>query len=158
MPSYVHNVRSYVVSAHVRTERAARRLFFCISRVNSRQVGLGGGGRAGALHLPNWAVVRVKAITTTPPPKPAYTHLFSFLTISCPSRTQNIRFDADVAVYGERAVMLVVHPSSQCDVCLDPYTWTLPAKTPHAIQCGHIFCYEYVLVSAPPLSQDGVGH
>ena len=40
--------------------------------------------------------------------------------------------------------MLVVHPSSQCDVCLDAYTWSTPAKSPHAIQCGHIFCYECV--------------
>ncbi|EJF63667.1 hypothetical protein DICSQDRAFT_55259 [Dichomitus squalens LYAD-421 SS1] len=38
--------------------------------------------------------------------------------------------------------MLVVHPSSQCDVCLDAYTWSTPAKSPHAIQCGHIFCYD----------------
>lgn len=40
--------------------------------------------------------------------------------------------------------MLVVHPSSQCDVCLDAYNWSTPAKAPHAIQCGHIFCYECV--------------
>ena len=40
--------------------------------------------------------------------------------------------------------MLVVHPSSQCDVCLDAYTWSTPTKAPHAIQCGHIFCREYV--------------
>ncbi|TFK86802.1 hypothetical protein K466DRAFT_492102 [Polyporus arcularius HHB13444] len=45
--------------------------------------------------------------------------------------------------------MLVVHPSSQCDVCLDPYTWTLPAKTPHAIQCGHIFCYDCLRSTHP---------
>lgn len=44
--------------------------------------------------------------------------------------------------------MLVVHPSSQCDVCLDPYNWSTPAKAPHAIQCGHIFCYECVFTSA----------
>ena len=44
--------------------------------------------------------------------------------------------------------MLVVHPSSQCDVCLDAYTWSTPAKSPHAIQCGHIFCYEYVSPSS----------
>ncbi|KAH9849377.1 hypothetical protein C2E23DRAFT_762103 [Lenzites betulinus] len=38
--------------------------------------------------------------------------------------------------------MLLVHPSSQCDVCLDPYTWATPEKSPHAIQCGHIFCLD----------------
>ena len=41
--------------------------------------------------------------------------------------------------------MLIVHPSSQCDVCLDPYTWSTPTKTPHAIQCGHVFCHGCVL-------------
>ncbi|KAI0674285.1 hypothetical protein C8Q78DRAFT_955297, partial [Trametes maxima] len=38
--------------------------------------------------------------------------------------------------------MLLVHPSSQCDVCLDPYTWATPSKSPHAIQCGHVFCLD----------------
>ncbi|EIW55723.1 uncharacterized protein TRAVEDRAFT_129815 [Trametes versicolor FP-101664 SS1] len=38
--------------------------------------------------------------------------------------------------------MLLVHPSSQCDVCLDPYTWNTAAKSPHAIQCGHVFCLD----------------
>ncbi|KAF8547679.1 hypothetical protein OG21DRAFT_1490004 [Imleria badia] len=37
--------------------------------------------------------------------------------------------------------MLVVHPASLCDVCLDPYIIsTEPANSPHAIACGHIFC------------------
>ncbi|KAF9235479.1 hypothetical protein BU15DRAFT_64834 [Melanogaster broomeanus] len=37
--------------------------------------------------------------------------------------------------------MLVVHPASLCDVCLDPYTISSePANSPHAIACGHIFC------------------
>ncbi|KAL4079938.1 hypothetical protein V8B97DRAFT_668194 [Scleroderma yunnanense] len=37
--------------------------------------------------------------------------------------------------------MLVVHPASICDVCLDPYSITTePANSPHAIACGHIFC------------------
>ena len=44
--------------------------------------------------------------------------------------------------------MLLVHPSSQCDVCLDPYTWVTPAKSPHAIQCGHVFCYKCVSCSS----------
>ncbi|KAA1472677.1 hypothetical protein DENSPDRAFT_839022 [Dentipellis sp. KUC8613] len=37
--------------------------------------------------------------------------------------------------------MLVVHADSRCDVCLDPYSWETTEKTPHAIACGHIFCY-----------------
>ncbi|OAX39320.1 hypothetical protein K503DRAFT_865511 [Rhizopogon vinicolor AM-OR11-026] len=37
--------------------------------------------------------------------------------------------------------MLVVHPASCCDVCLDPYAISSePANSPHAIACGHIFC------------------
>ena len=40
-------------------------------------------------------------------------------------------------------VMLVLHPSSRCDVCLDPYSWETPDQTPHAIPCGHIFCKSY---------------
>ncbi|KAI0701777.1 hypothetical protein C8Q76DRAFT_582418, partial [Earliella scabrosa] len=45
--------------------------------------------------------------------------------------------------------MLVVHPSSQCDVCLDAYNWSTPAKAPHAIQCGHIFCYDCLRSTNP---------
>jgi hypothetical protein len=38
-------------------------------------------------------------------------------------------------------VMLVVHPASCCDVCLDPYSISSElASSPHAIACGHIFC------------------
>ncbi|KAI0323349.1 hypothetical protein GY45DRAFT_1376390 [Cubamyces sp. BRFM 1775] len=33
--------------------------------------------------------------------------------------------------------MLVLHPNSQCDVCLDYYTAN---REPHAIGCGHVFC------------------
>ncbi|KAI9566072.1 GLE1-like protein-domain-containing protein [Boletus coccyginus] len=37
--------------------------------------------------------------------------------------------------------MLVVHPASLCDVCLDPYVISSePANSPHVIACGHIFC------------------
>jgi len=37
--------------------------------------------------------------------------------------------------------MLVVHPSSCCDICLDPYSTSSDlATSPHAIECGHIFC------------------
>ncbi|KAG1816393.1 uncharacterized protein BJ212DRAFT_1271429 [Suillus subaureus] len=38
--------------------------------------------------------------------------------------------------------MLVVHPSSRCDICLDPYSTSDLATSPHAIaECGHIFCF-----------------
>ncbi|PCH38935.1 hypothetical protein WOLCODRAFT_29268 [Wolfiporia cocos MD-104 SS10] len=36
--------------------------------------------------------------------------------------------------------MLIVHPASTCDVCLDPYSWEAPGNCPHAIACGHVFC------------------
>ncbi|KAF5390912.1 hypothetical protein D9757_004036 [Collybiopsis confluens] len=36
--------------------------------------------------------------------------------------------------------MLVVEPSSSCDVCLEPYDWDDVQKTPHIIDCGHVFC------------------
>ena len=51
--------------------------------------------------------------------------------------------------------MLIVHPSSQCDVCLDAYSWSTPTKTPHAIQCGHIFCRECVPYLVFSASVDG---
>lgn len=38
--------------------------------------------------------------------------------------------------------MLVVHPSSRCDICLEPYSTSDLATSPHAIaECGHIFCF-----------------
>jgi len=41
--------------------------------------------------------------------------------------------------------MLVVHPASLCDVCLDPYIISSePANSPHVIACGHIFCLTWV--------------
>ncbi|KAG2141870.1 hypothetical protein DEU56DRAFT_795265 [Suillus clintonianus] len=37
--------------------------------------------------------------------------------------------------------MLVVHPESYCDVCLDIYSISSGiAHSPHVIACGHIFC------------------
>ncbi|KAI0826627.1 hypothetical protein BC628DRAFT_1319753 [Trametes gibbosa] len=33
--------------------------------------------------------------------------------------------------------MLVLHPNSQCDVCLDNYT---AFREPNVITCGHVFC------------------
>ncbi|KIK57325.1 hypothetical protein GYMLUDRAFT_98670 [Collybiopsis luxurians FD-317 M1] len=36
--------------------------------------------------------------------------------------------------------MLVVEPSSSCDVCLEPYEWDDIQRTPHIIDCGHVFC------------------
>ncbi|OAX42745.1 hypothetical protein K503DRAFT_732990 [Rhizopogon vinicolor AM-OR11-026] len=42
--------------------------------------------------------------------------------------------------------MLVVHPASCCDVCLDPYAISSePASSPHTITCGHIFCLTCLL-------------
>ncbi|KII85514.1 hypothetical protein PLICRDRAFT_319062 [Plicaturopsis crispa FD-325 SS-3] len=35
---------------------------------------------------------------------------------------------------------LLIHPTSTCDVCLEPYSWSTQAQTPHAIACGHVFC------------------
>jgi len=35
--------------------------------------------------------------------------------------------------------MLVVHPNSTCDVCLDNYA--SGAHSPHSIPCGHVFCH-----------------
>ncbi|KIK57311.1 hypothetical protein GYMLUDRAFT_754114 [Collybiopsis luxurians FD-317 M1] len=33
------------------------------------------------------------------------------------------------------------HPTSTCDVCLDPYSWDETSlKQPYAIPCGHIYC------------------
>lgn len=40
--------------------------------------------------------------------------------------------------------MLIVHPTSTCDVCLEPYSWTNTSSTPHAIACGHVFCLQSV--------------
>lgn len=48
--------------------------------------------------------------------------------------------------------MLIVHPSSTCDVCLEPFSWVNASSTPHAIPCGHIFCLEYVLPQLHPSS------
>ncbi|KAG2351772.1 hypothetical protein BDR07DRAFT_1441762 [Suillus spraguei] len=36
--------------------------------------------------------------------------------------------------------MLVVHPSSCCDICLESYSTSSLATSPHAIECGHILC------------------
>ena len=39
------------------------------------------------------------------------------------------------------STMLVLHPSSTCDICYDTYGQENPAST---IPCGHIFCYRCV--------------
>ncbi|TFK50339.1 hypothetical protein OE88DRAFT_1631317 [Heliocybe sulcata] len=36
--------------------------------------------------------------------------------------------------------MLIVHPLSRCDVCLDEYSFATTQNTPHVIPCGHVFC------------------
>ena len=41
--------------------------------------------------------------------------------------------------------MLIVHPSSTCDVCLEPFSWDSMPTTPHVIACGHVFCLQCVL-------------
>ena len=41
--------------------------------------------------------------------------------------------------------MLVLHPTSSCDICYDTYGQENPAST---IPCGHIFCYRCVRVRA----------
>ncbi|KAG0698092.1 hypothetical protein DFH29DRAFT_122217 [Suillus ampliporus] len=48
--------------------------------------------------------------------------------------------------------MLVVHPESCCDICLDSYTIesSEPANSPHAIGCGHIFCLTCLQSLSPP--------
>lgn len=46
--------------------------------------------------------------------------------------------------------MLIVHPSSCCDVCLEKYTWDDPAQLPYAIPCGHIFCETCLTAITPP--------
>lgn len=76
--------------------------------------------------------------------------------------------------------MLVLHPSSRCDVCLDSYLCSSADTTPTAIACGHIFCRTCLAslhpstcplcrkpfapdrakrlhVDKPPPSQDGAG-
>ena len=42
--------------------------------------------------------------------------------------------------------MLIAHPTSSCDVCLERYAWDAPATDtqvarPHVISCGHVFCH-----------------
>ncbi|PFH48814.1 hypothetical protein AMATHDRAFT_64575 [Amanita thiersii Skay4041] len=46
--------------------------------------------------------------------------------------------------------MLVLHPSSRCDICLEAYTQDSPARSPHAIPCGHVFCRLCLLSIIPP--------
>ncbi|KAG1816492.1 uncharacterized protein BJ212DRAFT_1355081 [Suillus subaureus] len=54
--------------------------------------------------------------------------------------------------------MLVVHPASCCDVCLESYSISSgPAHSPHAIACGHIFCLtclRSLSLSACPLCRE----
>lgn len=45
--------------------------------------------------------------------------------------------------------MLIVHPSSTCDVCLEPFAWQNQTATPHAIPCGHIFCLQCLQSTHP---------
>lgn len=47
--------------------------------------------------------------------------------------------------------MLIVHPTSTCDVCLDGYNWSSPSHTPHAIACGHVFCLQCLQSLVPSI-------
>jgi hypothetical protein len=42
--------------------------------------------------------------------------------------------------------MLVLHPSSSCDICMEDYELDSLAKTPHVIDCGHILCLTFVFI------------
>ncbi|KAK7692033.1 hypothetical protein QCA50_005438 [Cerrena zonata] len=44
---------------------------------------------------------------------------------------------------------LILHHSSTCDVCQDPFTWDEQEKSPHAIPCGHVFCRGCLLLMYP---------
>ncbi|KAK2467637.1 hypothetical protein APHAL10511_000492 [Amanita phalloides] len=46
--------------------------------------------------------------------------------------------------------MLVLHPSSRCDVCLEPYAQDSFARSPHSVPCGHVFCRTCLLAIIPP--------
>jgi len=46
-----------------------------------------------------------------------------------------------------RTDMLVLHPSSSCDICMEDYELDNLAKCPHAIDCGHILCLTFVFIS-----------
>lgn len=46
--------------------------------------------------------------------------------------------------------MLILHPSSCCDVCLEVYNWGNTAQLPHAIPCGHVFCKTCLTSVTPP--------
>ncbi|GLB40949.1 hypothetical protein LshimejAT787_0901640 [Lyophyllum shimeji] len=45
---------------------------------------------------------------------------------------------------------LIIHPSSCCDVCLEPLTYDEP-RPPFAIPCGHIFCRECLHMMHPSI-------
>ncbi|KAG8221493.1 hypothetical protein J3R82DRAFT_1706 [Butyriboletus roseoflavus] len=79
-----------------------------------------------------------KGIARTLTPDEQRTSLFARLCYVVISASTAISgFSSSVFVFA----MLVVHPASLCDVCLDPYTITSePANSPHVIACGHIFC------------------
>lgn len=45
--------------------------------------------------------------------------------------------------------MFVLHPSSRCDVCLEPFDWETD-MAPYAIPCGHVFCKTCLESVTPP--------
>ncbi|KAG7095252.1 hypothetical protein E1B28_006025 [Marasmius oreades] len=54
-------------------------------------------------------------------------------------------------------MVLTVHASSTCDVCLEPYDWDDNVRKPHFINCGHVFCgtcLEHVQPKKCPLCRE----
>ncbi|KAJ4474289.1 hypothetical protein J3R30DRAFT_3263375, partial [Lentinula aciculospora] len=50
--------------------------------------------------------------------------------------------------------MLVVDPSSSCDICLEPFEWDSTQRSPHIIDCGKFFrsgCLHQVFPTKCPL-------
>ena len=41
--------------------------------------------------------------------------------------------------------MIILHPTSRCDICLDGYALASSADSPHTISCGHTFCMTCVI-------------
>jgi len=69
---------------------------------------------------------------------------FCLLT-SDPSSRPEAR-DSREAICLSLFTMLVLHPTSSCDICYDTYGQDNPAST---IPCGHIFCYRCLSVCRP---------
>ena len=97
-----------------------------------------------------WAVTKREGFARTLTPDELRTSLLARLCYVVISASTAISgFSSSVFVFA----MLVVHPASLCDVCLDPYNISSePANSPHVIACGHIFCLTCVLPTGHPRS------